>query len=50
MTQPTRLGPQLQPGDSAPDISLTATDGSSIQIASLWNGAPVVLAFLRHFG
>ncbi|MDZ4718847.1 MAG: hypothetical protein SH847_10390 [Roseiflexaceae bacterium] len=50
MTQPILLGTQLRPGDSAPDINLTTTDGSFIQLATLWDGRPLVLAFLRHFG
>jgi hypothetical protein len=33
-----------------PDVEVTLAEGRSIQLDELWQGAPVALVFLRHFG
>jgi peroxiredoxin len=40
----------LQVGDIAPDVVVYDTDGSAVRTSELWRDAPVVVAFLRHFG
>ena len=35
----------LQPGDSAPDVTLPATDKTQVSLASLWREQPLVLMF-----
>jgi len=32
------------------DAEVTAEDGSTLRLGSLWAERPVVLAFVRHFG
>lgn len=44
------LGPRLQVGDVAPDITLTKTTGERITLAELLRRGRVLLVFLRHFG
>jgi peroxiredoxin len=41
---------QLSFNRSAPDIRLQTTSGEPIQLASLWQERPLLLAFTRHFG
>lgn len=41
---------KLTAGDQVPDISLTATDGHTVALSSLYHGTPLILSFLRHFG
>jgi hypothetical protein len=31
-------------------ITLTDTEGRLVLLAALWRDAPVILAFVRHFG
>ena len=40
----------LKFNDPAPDIPVFGTDGTIIQLASLWKNRTLVLAFTRHFG
>jgi len=40
---------RLEVGDPAPDVTITGP-GGMIQLSALWAEAPLVLAFLRHFG
>lgn len=40
----------LTAGDAAPDVCLTDPRGEPLALASLWNGHPAVLVFVRHFG
>jgi peroxiredoxin len=40
----------LKFNDPAPDINLLSTNGSPIQLSSLWQNHVLVLAFTRHFG
>jgi peroxiredoxin len=46
MTRPK----QLKFNDPAPDLEMTAANGTIIPLASLWQGKVLVLAFTRHFG
>jgi peroxiredoxin len=34
----------------APDVELLTTEGKPVLLSQLWQSAPVVLAFTRHFG
>lgn len=34
----------------APDLSLASADGGVVQLSSLWQDRPLLLAFTRHFG
>jgi peroxiredoxin len=47
-TRWTSLPPQ--PGDRAPDANLADHSGARTSLSSLWNDAPVLLLFWRHFG
>lgn len=40
----------LARGDRAPQLTLTAADGTTVPLQSLWQDGPLVLTFLRHFG
>jgi peroxiredoxin len=40
----------LSRGDRAPDLTLTAGDGTTVSLQSLWQSGPIILTFLRHFG
>jgi peroxiredoxin len=40
----------LKFNDPAPDLELTAGNGQSISLSSLWQNKVLVLAFTRHFG
>jgi peroxiredoxin len=40
----------LRPGDPAPDLSVTDQSGEQLALSSLWQGRPLLLAFLRHYG
>lgn len=42
------LPPQI--GDPAPEADLDASDGSRVELSSLWAGRPALLLFWRHFG
>ncbi len=44
------VGPRLQVGDLAPDITLTRTIGEWTTLSDLLRDGRVVLVFLRHFG
>jgi len=35
---------------SAPNPIVTLADGAEIRLSRLWQGQPLVLVFLRHFG
>lgn len=39
----------IAPGDGLPDVTLTASDGRSVDLASL-RGEATLLIFLRHLG
>ncbi len=41
---------RLDVGDLAPDVTVQTTSGASVNLSTLWQEGPVVLAFLRHFG
>ena len=36
-------------GEPAPDVTFGGRDGD-VSLSALWQEAPVVVAFLRHFG
>jgi hypothetical protein len=36
--------------DALAEAEVTALDGSTIELGTLWAERPVVLVFLRHFG
>jgi peroxiredoxin len=40
----------LQVGDAAPDVELTASNGSRVRLSALWQSQPLLLVFLRHYG
>lgn len=44
------VGPRLQVGDVAPNITLTRTNGECVTLADLLRQRRVLLVFLRHFG
>jgi hypothetical protein len=37
-------------GDAAPDLILLDRDERPVALSALWQQAPLVLIFLRHFG
>jgi len=37
-------------GEQAPELTLAATTGGAVSLASLWASGPLVLVFLRHAG
>ncbi len=41
---------ELAVGDVAPDLTLLDPEEKPVTLSSLWNRAPLVLIFLRHFG
>jgi peroxiredoxin len=41
---------QLKFNDQAPDLELTASDGTIVKLSSLWQKKVLVLTFTRHFG
>jgi peroxiredoxin len=41
---------KLNFNDAAPDVELTAADGSRIKLSTLWQNKVLILAFTRHFG
>ena len=41
---------RLNPGDPAPDVRVLDALGQPYQLSQLWQGRPVLLSFLRHFG
>jgi peroxiredoxin len=41
---------RLAAGQFAPDATVANITGAPVQLASLWENGPVLLAFLRHFG
>ncbi|PKN93571.1 MAG: hypothetical protein CVU44_09485 [Chloroflexi bacterium HGW-Chloroflexi-6] len=40
----------LKFNDLAPDLEVLDSEGQPIQLSSLWQAGPLVLAFTRHFG
>lgn len=40
----------LKFNDPAPDLEIETTTGAKLQLSSLWQTRPLVLAFVRHFG
>ncbi len=40
----------LAVGDPAPDLTLEDDQGAKVQLSRLWDAAPLVLLFVRHFG
>ncbi len=40
----------LKFNDLAPDLDVLDSEGQAIQLSSLWQAGPLVLAFTRHFG
>ena len=43
----TEGGPGLEPGTVAPDVTVTAADGSKVSLASLYGEGPLVVTFYR---
>ncbi len=43
-------GPQLVPGESAPDVTLQDEEGNEVALSTSWHQRPTVLVFIRHFG
>ncbi len=41
---------RLNPGDHAPEISVTDIHGELTPLAPWWANGPTLLTFLRHFG
>lgn len=41
---------ELRVGDAAPDLVLLDAAERPVTLATLWQQAPLVLIFLRHFG
>lgn len=39
-----------QPGEVAPDVTLTDDTGATVQLSEFWSRRPTVLLFVRHFG
>lgn len=37
----------LRPGDRAPDATLTAADGTTVQLSDLYGGGPIIVTFYR---
>ncbi|BCX02445.1 MAG: hypothetical protein KatS3mg053_0383 [Candidatus Roseilinea sp.] len=50
MSERSVIGPRLQVGDLAPNITLTRTSGECVTLADLLRQGRVLLVFLRHFG
>lgn len=50
MSEQSKIGPRLQVGDVAPNISLTKTSGECVTLAELLQQGRMLLVFLRHFG
>ena len=40
----------LRPGDSAPDVVLSDSQGQPVPLSDTWRDGPVLLNFIRHFG
>lgn len=40
----------LKPGDAAPDVTFARSGGDEVALSAFWREAPLVVAFLRHFG
>lgn len=40
----------IQVGQAAPNVTLPDDSGDSVALSSLWQGQPLLVAFLRHFG
>lgn len=43
-------GNQINFFRDAPDLTLLSTTGETVQLSSLWEKRPILLAFTRHFG
>jgi len=41
---------QIKFNNTAPDLTLHSVDGGEVQLSSLWQDRPLLLAFTRHFG
>ncbi len=41
--------PQLEKGDSFPELTVASTDGP-VELRERWRQGPLVVAFMRHFG
>lgn len=39
-----------QPGEPAPDVTLTDDTDKTVQLSDFWNQRLTVLLFVRHFG
>ncbi len=47
---PTLPGNPLRRGDLAPDVELTATDGSKAMLSTFWSEKPTLIVLWRHLG
>lgn len=47
---PTHFGSPARRGDRAPDLELTAEDGSRVMLSSFWTDTPVLVMLWRHLG
>jgi peroxiredoxin len=47
---PTHEGDPVRRGDRAPDLELTAEDGSRVSLSSYWDGTPALVMLWRHLG
>ena len=45
-----RKNSKLNYSQAAPDLNLQNTAGEQVQLSSLWQAKPLLLAFTRHFG
>lgn len=50
MNEGLTIGPRVQVGDVAPNITLTKTGGECVTLAELLRQGRILLVFLRHFG
>jgi peroxiredoxin len=47
---PTVVGDPLRRGDHAPEVEVSATDGSPVMLSSLWANGPGLVLLWRHLG
>lgn len=47
---PTHVGEPARRGDLAPDMELTAEDGSRVMLSTYWGGQPALVMLWRHLG
>ncbi len=49
-TGPTHEGEPVRRGDQAPDLEVTAEDGSRVHLSELWASGPTLVMLWRHLG